>query len=221
MIYAAAADGALAAFEAQTGKQKWRISANKAGLSAGVGADDGLIVVGTARGEVLAFDDAGKPKLAGSGEQRNPRLAAGERRPGGGAQQRQPDLCLFGGRRQAPMALSAGGARAGIAQFRRHGCRPGGQVYVGFPGGKLVALTGSSGSVRWEATVALSKGTTELERIADISSAPVINGREVCAVAFQGRAACFDGATGQPLWTRDISSAAGMAAGRALPVCLR
>jgi outer membrane protein assembly factor BamB len=35
---------------------------------------------------------------------------------------------------------------------------------------------------------------------------------EVCAVAFQGRASCFDAANGNSMWTRDVSSAAGLAA---------
>ena len=42
-----------------------------------------------------------------------------------------------------------------------------GGVFAGFPGGRLVALSVDSGNVGWEATVALPKGATELERVAD------------------------------------------------------
>ena len=35
-------------------------------------------------------------------------------------------------------------------------------------------------------------------------------GREVCAVAFQGRVACYDAQTGNQTWGRDISSLTGV-----------
>jgi outer membrane protein assembly factor BamB len=49
-----------------------------------------------------------------------------------------------------------------------------------------------------------------LERISDITSNPVADDEQVCAIAFQGRVACFDAAQGSPLWNRDISSDKGM-----------
>ena len=61
-----------------------------------------------------------------------------------------------------------------------------------------------------EAVVALPRGTTELERVADVASLPVIDGNQVCAAAFQGRVACFDALRGTLLWARDVSSIAGI-----------
>jgi outer membrane protein assembly factor BamB len=58
--------------------------------------------------------------------------------------------------------------------------------------------------------VALPKGTTELERVADVTSPPVVDDSRACAVAFQGRIACFDAARGTSIWTRDISSFSGL-----------
>ncbi len=83
-------------------------------------------------------------------------------------------------------------------------------MFAGFPGGRLVALTLNAGNVGWEAAVALPKGATELERVADVSSPPVIDGQQICAVAFQGRLACFDLLKGTPVWARDVSSVSGM-----------
>jgi outer membrane protein assembly factor BamB len=87
----------------------------------------------------------------------------------------------------------------------------GNYVFAGFPGGKLVAVGLGNGVSAWEGTVALPKGTTELERVADVTSPPVISGRTICAVAFQGRVACFDLHNGNLLWARDMSSSAGLA----------
>ena len=92
-------------------------------------------------------------------------------------------------------------------------------VFAGFPGGKLVALALQNGAPVWEGPVASPKGATELDRVADIVSVPVIDGRQICSVAFQGRVACFDmGQGGALIWARDISSAAGLALERPLPV---
>jgi outer membrane protein assembly factor BamB len=39
---------------------------------------------------------------------------------------------------------------------------------------------------------------------------PVVDGDRVCAVAYQGRVACFDTQSGTTIWARDMSSTAGM-----------
>jgi outer membrane protein assembly factor BamB len=75
-----------------------------------------------------------------------------------------------------------------------------------------VALNLANGGVGWESVVALPKGTTELERVADVIGLPIVDGRQVCAVAFQGRVACFDAQAGTTNWARDLSSYSGMAA---------
>jgi outer membrane protein assembly factor BamB len=67
-----------------------------------------------------------------------------------------------------------------------------GGVFAGFAGGRLVALVLASGNVAWEGVVATPRGATELERVADVTSVPAIDGQRVCAVAFQGRVSCFD-----------------------------
>ena len=54
-VYAAARDGSLARFDG--GRPVWRIGVGQT-LSGGVGSDGRLVVVGTPKGEVLAFDAA-------------------------------------------------------------------------------------------------------------------------------------------------------------------
>jgi outer membrane protein assembly factor BamB len=49
-------------------------------------------------------------------------------------------------------------------------------VFAGFPGGKLIAVSAENGAPLWEGTVALPKGATELDRVADVTSVPVIDG---------------------------------------------
>jgi len=86
-----------------------------------------------------------------------------------------------------------------------------GGLFIGVAGGKLLALDLPTGSMAWEGNVATPKGATELERIADVTSLPVVAERQACAVAFQGRVACFELTRGNLNWSRDVSSLEGMA----------
>ncbi|RTL49928.1 MAG: outer membrane protein assembly factor BamB [Rhodocyclaceae bacterium] len=206
-IFAAAADGTLVRIE--NGRQLWRINAGQK-LSGGVGSDGKVVVVGTAKGDVLAFKaDTGAaawqakvtseilsaPLVADnlvavrSGDSRVYAFDANDGKRRWVYQRTTPALSL----RAATGMVAAPGA-----------------ILSGFSGGKLVAIATNNGAAVWEATVALPKGSTELERVADITSRPVISGREVCAVAYQGRVACFDAGSAQTLWARDVSSFSGM-----------
>jgi outer membrane protein assembly factor BamB len=49
--------------------------------------------------------------------------------------------------------------------------------------------------------------------VVEITSVPAFDNNEVCAAAFQGRVACFDAQRGTLVWSRDISSIAGLALG--------
>lgn len=207
-IYAAANDGYIVSIDADSGKQKWRIDSGKK-LSAGVGAGDGIVMVGTSKGEVLAFDADGKPLWQ---SQVSSEVLSAPQTEDGIVVVRTGDNRIFGldardGKRKwvyqrATPALVVR-SNAGVLVTR-------GAVFAGFAGGKLVALSLTNGNVGWESTVALPRGATELERIADVTSLPVIGGSEICAVAYQGRVACFDVQSGNSIWSRDVSSIAGM-----------
>lgn len=205
-VYAAAQDGTIARYD--NGGQTWRINAGQP-LSGGVGADGRMVVVGTAKGEVLAFDSAGKSlwKARVTSE-----ILAAPQLAEGLVLVRSGDNRIFG-------LDAADGKRKWVYQrstptlsLRSNvGVTVAGKVALaGFPGGKLTAIALNNGAAIWEAMVALPRGATELERISDVTSAPVLAGREVCAVAYQGRVACFDLASGNPLWSRDMSSVAGV-----------
>src|SRR5438270_459742 len=87
----------------------------------------------------------------------------------------------------------------------------GGDVVAGYPNGKLIALDLDDGKLTWEVTVSLPRGSTELERIADVAGLPVIDAGNICAAAFQGKIACFEIQTRNLLWSKDLSSALDLA----------
>lgn len=207
-VYGASAKGDLTRLELASGKQVWRIRTGIT-VSGGVGSGEGLVLIGSDKGEVQAYDENGKlrwkskvpsevlgvPQIAdgvvmvrsGDGRIAGLNAADGKR------------LWLY--ERSTPALVVR--SHAGVTIQR-------GVAYAGFAGGKLVALKIADGSVLWEVSVSQPRGNTELERISDITSNPVADDEQVCAVAFQGRVACFDAAQGSPLWNRDISSDKGM-----------
>lgn len=207
-VYVADAAGRIAGFAANSGSTVVNFDAGMP-LSGGVGFGNGMVLVGTAKGEVLAFEPSGKPlwKTQLSGAVLSPPAGAE-----GVVVARTGDGRIYGlnavdGKQrwvyQRALPSLAVRSFAGLVIYR-------GGVFAGFPGGRLVAIALANGNVGWEAVVALPRGTTELERITDITSYPVIEGAQICAVAYQGRVACFDLIRGETVWARDVSSIAGM-----------
>ena len=207
-IYSASAKGGLTRLERATGKQVWRIQTGIV-VSGGVASGDGLVLIGGDKGEVMAYDENGKLKwkslvssevlsvsqvadgmvMVRSGDGRIAGLSAGDGKRVWMYERATPALVVR--------------SHAGVTIQR-------GVVYAGFAGGKLAAINIKDGEVLWEAQVSQPSGNTELERISDITSDPVVDDQQVCAIAFQGRIACFDTAQGSALWNRDISSDKGI-----------
>jgi len=209
-IYAAAKDGTLVRLDPATGRQVWRVSAGRP-LAAGPGAGDSIVAVGTDKGDVLAFDSDGKalwtvrissevispPRVSDkvvivfSGDGKIYGLAAADGKTMWVDSRTNPPLTI---RNAAGGTVSRGGLLTGTA------------------GGRLLAIDAQSGTIAWDVAVATPKGATELERIADVTSLPVVDEKEVCAAAYQGRVACFDILRGSLIWSRDVSSLAGITA---------
>lgn len=206
--YIAGNSGSLARID--DGRPVWRIDVGQS-LSGGVGADERTVVVGSPKGDVLAFSAADGTllwKARATSEILSPPAVAqglvvvrsGDNRLAGFDARDGNRKWLY--QRPTP-ALSLRVTAAPLITDR--------YVFAGFPGGKLVAVSTDNGASLWEGTVAQPKGSSELDRVADVTSAPVISGRTICAVAFQGRVACFDLGTGNLVWARDMSSSVGLA----------
>ena len=208
-VFTAARDGTVMRLAMASGRTVWRVSAGPR-LSAGAGADGEIVAVASEEGEVIALD-------AKTGARRwrarvSSEVIAAPTVGAGLVLVRSIDNRLFafeaqdGKRRwvyqRAPSALIIR-APAGVAIQDD-------SAFAGFAGGKLVALALANGGVRWEATVALPKGGTELERVTDVVGGPAVQGREVCAATYQGRVGCYEVATGRQVWARDISSLTGV-----------
>lgn len=210
-VYAAAADGTVTILDADSGKPSARIE-TKQKLSGGVAVGDGKIVVGTLKGEVIALGADGKPAWTTSvaGEVIAPAAIARNFVVVRTADGRIFGLAAADGKRQwvfqRPTPALLLRSEAGVAAV-------GADVVAGYPNGKLIALDIDDGKLTWEVTVSLPRGATELERIADVAGLPVVDAGTICAAAYQGKVACFDIQSRNVLWSRDLSTAVGLARG--------
>lgn len=209
-LLAAGADGRIVALQPEDGDTVWAVDLERA-LGAGPAAGDALLAVGTRAGEVVALDPADgsirwtsgltsevlAPPAIGQGlvvaRSNDGRVFAleqdsGERR------------WLYD--RNVP-SLSVRGYSAPVMV-------PGGAL-VGFDNGRLEALDLRDGTVIWEATIAVPSGRSELERMVDIDADPQVDGGEVFAASYQGRAAAVSLRSGRIQWAREMSVVAGLA----------
>ncbi len=208
-IFVADADGALARLDAATGKEQWRIKTGS-DLTAGVGSNGEVVVVGGAKGLVLAFDGAGKPlwKAQASSEVLSSPVVGS-------------DVVVV---RSVDNLIAAYDIKTGEKRWTVTRTTPaltlrnapgmvisGPNVYVAQPGGKLLALSLAAGVPRFEVTVAEPRGATELERVSDIAGTPVVFDKDICTATYQGRVACYDVTTGVQKWNKETSSDVGVA----------
>ena len=207
VVLAAALDGTVELLD--NGKEVWRTSAGQK-LSAGTASDGRLVVVGTYKGEVLTFDfETGKPvwNTNVKGE-----LVAPPAITEGLVIVRTSDNRVIAldtadgkqrwnyQRSNPPLAVRSVAPPLPFGPF----------VLVGMPGGKIYALSLQNGAPAWEGTVSVPRGATELDRVSDVVTVPAVQGPLMCAVAFQGRAACFDMQGGSQIWSKEVSSVAGI-----------
>ncbi len=208
-VYAAARDGTVLRIDAATGQVRWRVAAGTR-LSAGPGSDGRLVVLASDEGEVIALDaqnGATRWRTRVSSE-----VLAQPAVGDGLVVVRSADSRIFAfaasdGKRRwvyqraaAPLAVRT---PAGVTLHE-------GLAFAGFSAGKLIALALASGGLRWEVTVAVPRGSTELERVTDVVGNPAAQRREVCVAAFQGRVACYEWQSGSQQWTRDFSTLTGV-----------
>ena len=208
-VYAAGAEGEVAAFDLANGRNVWRTK-TKASLSGGTGVGYGLVVVGSSDGEVIALEQA-------DGRERWRVRVGGEVLSAPAVAETAVVVRTVDGRLLG-LEPSTGTERwREEQQIPRLTLRGSGRPVVvgnvalsGFDNGRVLAVNASDGQVLWEAAVTPPRGRTELERLVDIDSAVKVSGPDVFVVGYQGRAAMLAIDSGQLWWSRDLSSHRGL-----------
>jgi outer membrane protein assembly factor BamB len=81
-----------------------------------------------------------------------------------------------------------------------------GGVVVGSPNGSVTVYILETGQEGWSVDVGEATGSTELERVIDIDSKPIIYGDKVYAISARGNLMAIDLRSGRVLWKRQYSS---------------
>jgi outer membrane protein assembly factor BamB len=81
-----------------------------------------------------------------------------------------------------------------------------GGAIIGTATGKLIVNILETGQTAWEQVISSATGVTELERIVDIDSEPLVSGGNVFVISYDGTLASVELRTGRVIWKRDYKS---------------
>lgn len=210
-IYAASYDGKVSAFDPEKGNRIWRTDLEMI-LSAGPGVGEGLVVVAGYDGELVALqaeDGAEVWRKNIAGESLATPLIKDDAVVVYTIDGRLRVLSAFDGTElwsadQSLPALTLRGTAAPVIA--------GSNVIAGFDNGRLVASNLSDGTLQWEGIITSTSGRSDLERLSDLDGAMAVVGQDVYAAGYQGRVVALAAESGQVLWSREMSTYAGVAA---------
>ena len=207
VVAVAGGDGTVTQLDAASGRVLWQASAG-APVAAGVGSDGKLTSVVTQANEVVTFAGGSTPlwrqKLAA--QSYTAPLVAGGRvfiltgDRSVSAYDGQTGRRLWNQQRPGePLVLRQSGVMLAV----------GDTLVVGLAG-RLVGLNPLNGSARWEAPIAIPRGTNDVERLVDLVGTVSRIGNSVCVRAFQARVGCVDAERGGVQWTKPANGAEGL-----------
>jgi outer membrane protein assembly factor BamB len=229
-IYAVDYEGLVVALDSKTGKKHWSRKVNKsqeglwdwlksfyvAGdpnrqIVGGIAAENGLLLVATYAGEVMALsketgDELWRKQLPGevvsaprtngsvvAAQTVNGKLFALDAKTG-------EQLWFYD---NPPPVLTLRGTPSPIVTDTA--------IYAGFSNGRMMAFNPANGLILWEQRVASPKGRSELDRMVDIHSSPLIKDGVIYVGTYQGRISALARGTGKPLWGQDGSTSESLA----------
>ena len=210
-VFAAGYKGEVIAYNVNNGHEIWRTKVKKTPFSGGPAVGNGLVAVGTNEGEVVALS-------AADGKQRWRVRLNGEILSAPAVSERAVAVRTVDGKLRALSPADGHELWTQEQQVPRLSLRgtsspviAGDLTLCGFDNGKVIAVNMNDGSLQWEATIAPPHGKTELERLDDVDSSPLVSGQNVFTVGFQGKVAMLALDTGQVWWQHDASSYRGIA----------
>ena len=215
VVYAADRKGTVKAVNADDGKEVWSVNlAEKDGwfsrepalLSGGLTVSGGHVYVGSEKAQVYALD-------AGDGSIVWQTTAAGEVLSRPTASDGLVLVHTSNGQLQAldensgvvkwtvnldMPALSLRGESAPAVAY--------GAAIVGGDNGRVSAVLMQQGQLIWQQRISQATGTTEIDRLSDVDTTPVIVNGVVYALAYNGNLTALDLRSGQILWKRELGS---------------
>ena len=215
VVYAADRAGLVKALNADDGKEIWSVSlAEKDGwfskepalLSGGVTVSGGHVYIGSEKAQVYALNTsdgtvAWQTKVAGEALSRpvvsdglvlihtsNGQLQALNEADGAVKWTVNLDM----------PSLSLRGESAPATAF--------GAAVVGGDNGRVSAVLMEQGQMIWQQRISQATGSTEIDRLSDVDTTPVVVNGVVFALAYNGNLTALDLRSGQIMWKRELGS---------------
>ena len=215
VVYAADRRGTVKAVSASDGKEVWSVNlAEKSGwfssspelLSGGVTVAGGHVYVGSEKAKVYALNtndgsQAWKTNVAGEALSRpvvsdglvlihtsNGQLQALNESDGAVKWTVNLDM----------PSLSLRGESAPATAY--------GAAIVGGDNGRVSAVLMQQGQMIWQQRISQATGPTEIDRLSDVDTTPVIVNGVVYALAYNGNLTALDLRSGQIMWKRELGS---------------
>lgn len=215
-VYAADRFGIVKALNAGDGKQQWKVDlSEKTGffsrnrpalLSGGVTVDGTHLYIGSERGQVYALntsDGAIDWQTKAAGEVLSRPVASDGLvlvHTSNGMLQgldQSTGVVKWSVNLDVP-ALSLRGESAPATAF--------GAAIVGGDNGRVSAVMMNQGQIIWQQRISQPSGATEIDRLADVDTTPVVVNGVVYALAYNGNLTAMDLRSGQIIWKREIGS---------------
>jgi len=212
-IYAASENGNVVAVEISSGDVLWRQRLDST-ISGGVGAAEGLVMIGTEAAEVVVLDQSTGEVLwtqAVSSEVLSAPQSNGDVVVAQTVDGKLVALDYTSGEQRwiyettLPALTLRGTSKPVITST--------GDVIAGFSNGLLVAVSATDGVYRWEERVAVPEGQYDIDRVIDIDGDLLLDGNRILASSYQGNLMAFDISNGRVVWGREASSYQGLERG--------
>ena len=228
-IYAAAADGQVAAVDTATGKIIWKQSivelydkkeraiaftGDQDAITSGVGLGSDLVLVGSAAGEIIALNQADGTlawRSKTTSEVLTPPVVSREHVFVQTIDGKVAAYDTQTGEREwiystSNPSLTVRGTSNLIAEKDF--------LIAGFANGRVAMLDQERGLVGFEQRVAVARGQSDLERLVDIDGQMLLLGPLLYAASYQGSLVAIDlTANGRIRWSKDASSLVGLGEG--------
>lgn len=215
-VYAADRRGTVKALNADDGKEEWKVDlSEKTGffssnipalLSGGLTVNGGHIFIGTEKAKVFALNSsdgsiAWQANVAGEALSR-PVVSDGMVliHTSNGILQalNETDGAVKWSVNLDMPALSLRGESAPATAF--------GAAIVGGDNGRVSAVLMQQGQIIWQQRISQATGATEIDRLSDVDTTPVIVNGVVYALAYNGNLTALDLRSGQIIWKRELGS---------------
>ncbi len=204
-IFVADHDGQVFAVDKKTGDELWQ-QETELPISGAVGAGYGLVLFGTYDGDIVALsqDDGHELWRAKASSE----ILAPPQTNGDVVVAQSVDGRVFaydadnGDRRWSydhplPVLTLRSVARPLITDT---------QLFIGFDNGQLVCFNPDNGVLQWEVRVGQPQGRSDLDRVVDVDSSPLLVEAIVYSASYQGSVVAVSRGTGRLIWKNDAST---------------